>query len=226
MQFCGELLLGNILEQLNEVVYIVDDDFRVRDALSALLHSYGKNVVAFASGQEFLQHERTDDCACLLLDLSMPSMSGLEVQQQVMSRAALPVIFITGRGDVPSTVQAMKGGAIDFLTKPVDEVSLLAAIEGALAKDLLLRAEQNEQDQLRSLYSTLTPREQQVLFLLVRGMLNKQAADQLGITEYTVQVHRGHIMKKFRAKSFAALVTLASKLPTDLVAVPDNNTNT
>jgi FixJ family two-component response regulator len=223
MQVGGGLLLGSIVEQLNEAVYIVDDDFRVREALSALLQSYGKNAVSFASGQEFLQHQRTDDCACVLLDLSMPTMSGLEVQRQVTSRTTLPVIFITGRGDVPSTVQAMKGGAYDFLTKPLDEISLLAAIEAALAKDRALRAEQNEQDRLRSLYTTLTPREQQVLSLIVSGMLNKQAAGQLGITEYTVQVHRGHIMKKLRTKSFAALVTLVRKLPTDLVSVPNNN---
>jgi FixJ family two-component response regulator len=223
MRVGGGLLLGSIVEQLNEAVYIVDDDFRVREALSALLRSYGKNAVSFASGQEFLQHQRTDDCACVLLDLSMPSMSGLEVQRQVTSRTTLPVIFITGRGDVPSTVQAMKGGAYDFLTKPLDELSLLAAIEAALAKDRALRAEQNEQDRLRSLYTTLTPREQQVLSLIVSGMLNKQAAGQLGITEYTVQVHRGHIMKKLRTKSFAALVTLVRKLPTDLVSVPNNN---
>jgi FixJ family two-component response regulator len=223
MQVGGGLLLGSIVEQLNEAVYIVDDDFRVREALSALLQSYGKNAVTFASGQEFLQHQRTDDCACVLLDLSMPSMGGLEVQRQVMSRTALPVIFITGRGDVPSTVQAMKGGAHDFLTKPLDELSLLAAVEAALAKDRALRAEQTEHDRLRSLYTTLTPREQQVLSLIVSGMLNKQAAGQLGITEYTVQVHRGHIMKKLRTKSFAALVTLVRKLPTDLVSVPNNN---
>jgi FixJ family two-component response regulator len=209
------------MEQLKEVVYILDDDYRVRESLSALLHAYGKNVVLFASGQEFLQYQRIDDCACLLLDLSLPTMNGLEVQQ-ALSRAALPVIFITGRGDVPSTVQAMKGGAIDFLTKPLDEVSLLAAIDAALAKDRLLRAEQNEQAQLRSLFMTLTPREQQVLCLLVTGMLNKQAAGELGITEYTVQVHRGHIMKKLRTKSFAALVQLAGKLPTDLVSGPNN----
>jgi FixJ family two-component response regulator len=209
------------MEQLKEVVYILDDDYRVRESLSALLQAYGKNVVLFASGQEFLQYQRIDDCACLLLDLSLPIMNGLEVQQ-ALSRAALPVIFITGRGDVPSTVQAMKGGAIDFLTKPLDEVSLLAAIDAALAKDRLLRAEQNEQAQLRSLFMTLTPREQQVLCLLVTGMLNKQAAGELGITEYTVQVHRGHIMKKLRTKSFAALVQLAGKLPTDLVSGPNN----
>ncbi len=204
-------------------MYIVDDDFRVRESLSALLHAYGKQVIPFASGQEFLQHQRQDDCACVLLDLSMPSMSGLEVQQQVMSRAAMPVIFITGRGDVPSTVQAMKGGAIDFLTKPLDETRLLAAIEAALARDRQLRAEQQEQAQLRSLYTSLTPREQQVLFLLVNGMLNKQAAGELGITEYTVQVHRGHIMKKLRAKSFAALVQLASKLPADLIPTTNHH---
>ena len=211
------------MEQPDEVVYLVDDDFRVRDSLSALLHSHGRKVVPFGSGQEFLQHQRTDDCACLLLDMSMPAMSGLEVQQQVMARAALPVIFITGRGDVPTTVQAMKGGAIDLLTKPLDEASLLAAITAALAKDRLARAKQHEEAQLRSLYASLTPREQQVLSLLAGGMLNKQAAGHLGITEYTVQVHRGHIMKKLRAKSFAALVKLASKLPTDLVSVPNNN---
>jgi FixJ family two-component response regulator len=211
------------MEQLKEVVYIVDDDYRVRESLSALLRAYEKNVVLFASGQEFLQYQRTDDCACLLLDMGLPSMNGLEVQQQAMSRTALPVIFITGRGDVPSTVQAMKCGAIDFLTKPLDEVSLLAAIDAALAQDRLLRAAKNEQAQLRSLYVTLTPREQQVLYLLADGMLNKQAAGCLGITEYTVQVHRGHIMKKLQAKSFAALVKLASKLPTDLVSCPNNN---
>ncbi|GGC85984.1 response regulator transcription factor [Undibacterium terreum] len=211
------------MEQLKEMVYIVDDDYRVRESLSALLQAYGKNVELFSSGQEFLQYQRQDDCACLLLDLSLPNMSGLEVQQQAMSRAALPVIFITGRGDVPSSVQAMKGGAIDFLTKPLDEVSLLAAIDAALAKERLLRSEQNEQAQLRSLYRTLTPREQQVLSLLVKGMLNKQAAGCLGITEYTVQVHRGHIMKKLRTKSFAALVQLASRLPIDLIPSPTNN---
>jgi FixJ family two-component response regulator len=210
------------VEQVNEVVYIVDDDFRVRESLSALLRSYGKKVVPFASGQEFLQHERTDDCACVLLDLSMPSMNGLEVQQQVTARAALPVIFVTGRGDVPSTVQAMKGGAIDFLTKPLDEVSLLAALEAALARDRLLRAEQIEQARLRLLYTSLTPRERQVLVLLVNGMLNKQAGAELGITEYTVQVHRGHIMKKLRTKSFAALVNLASRMPMDSVSLSNN----
>jgi FixJ family two-component response regulator len=213
-----------IVEQLNEMVYIVDDDFRVRESLSALLRACGREVVPFASGQEFLAYQRTDDCACLLLDLSMPSMNGLEVQREVMAHAALPVIFITGRGDVPSTVQAMKGGAIDFLTKPLDETGLLAAIDAALAKDRLSRAEQNEEARIRSLFTTLTPREQQVLFLLVSGMLNKQAAGHLGITEYTVQVHRGHIMKKLRAKSFAALVKLAGKLPRDLVSAHNNHT--
>lgn len=205
------------MEQLKEVVYIVDDDHRVRESLSALLRAYEKNVVLFASGQEFLQYQRMDECACLLLDLSLPSMNGLEVQQETMSRAALPVIFITGRGDVPSTVQAMKGGAIDFLTKPLDEVSLLAAIDAALARDRQLRAEQIERTQRLSLYMTLTPREQQVLCLLVNGMLNKQAAGCLGITEYTVQVHRGHIMKKLQTKSFAAMVTLAGKMRADLM---------
>jgi FixJ family two-component response regulator len=196
----------------NEVVYIIDDDARVREALSSLLRANGRQVQLFTSGQDFLSFPRKDSCACLILDLRMPGMDGLQVQESIAAQTAIPVIFVTGRGDIPSTVTAMKGGAIDFLTKPVDESTLLACIEKALEQDRTLRLAALERDNLLARYRSLTPREQQVLPLLVRGLLNKQAAGELGITEYTVQIHRGHIMRKMEADSFAALVKLASKL--------------
>jgi FixJ family two-component response regulator len=139
-------------------------------------------------------------------------MNGLQVQELIASQTTIPVIFITGRGDIPSTVTAMKGGAMDFLTKPIDESALLAGIERGLDQDRKLRRMAFEQESLLVRYRSLTPREQQVLPLLVRGLLNKQAAGELGITEYTVQIHRGHIMRKMQADSFATLVKLASKL--------------
>jgi len=196
----------------DEVVYIVDDDAGVVDALSSLLRANGKQVQMFTSGQDFLDFERRDSCACLILDLRMPGLNGLQVQKSIAAQTTIPVIFITGRGDVPSTVTAMKGGAVDFLTKPIDESVLLAAIDNALEQDRKLRLVALEQESLLVRYRSLTPREQQVLPLLVRGFLNKQAAGELGITEYTVQIHRGHIMRKMEADSFATLVRLASKL--------------
>jgi FixJ family two-component response regulator len=196
----------------NELVYIVDDDARVREALSSLLRANGKQVQVFMSGQEFLDFQRDDSCACLVLDLRLPGMTGLQVQESIATRATIPVIFITGRGDVPSTVMAMKGGAVDFLTKPIDESALLASIDKALEQNRRLRRVAFEQDSLVARYRSLTPRERQVLLLLARGLLNKQAANELGITEYTVQIHRGHIMRKMEADSFAALVKFASKL--------------
>ena len=196
----------------NEMVYIVDDDASVVDALSSLLRANGKQVQIFTSGQDFLNFERHDLCACLILDLRMPGMNGLQVQESIAAQTTIPVIFITGRGDVPSTVTAMKGGAMDFLTKPIDETALLACIENALKQDRQLRLAAIEQKSLLARYRSLTPREQRVLPLLVRGLLNKQAAWELGITEYTVQIHRGHIMRKMEADSFATLVKLASKL--------------
>jgi FixJ family two-component response regulator len=196
----------------SELVYIVDDDARVREALSSLLRANGKQVQAFMSGQEFLDFQRDDSCACLVLDLRLPGMTGLQVQESIATRATMPIIFITGRGDVPSTVLAMKGGAVDFLTKPIDELALLASIDKALKQHRKLRRVAFEQDSLVSRYRSLTPRERQVLLLLARGLLNKQAANELGITEYTVQIHRGHIMRKMEADSFAALVKFASKL--------------
>ena len=195
-----------------EIIYIVDDDPIVRDALSSLLRSNGKTVRLFRSGTEFLSFKRDDSAACLVLDLKMPGMGGLEVQKVVSARISIPIIFITGRGDIPSTVKAMKGGAVDFLTKPVDETVLLAAIEQALQRDRSARLEASEQADLLARYRSLTPREQEVLPLLVRGLLNKQAAAELGISEYTVQIHRGNIMRKMKADSFAMLVKLATRL--------------
>jgi FixJ family two-component response regulator len=207
----------------NETVYIVDDDPIVRDALSSLLRANGKNVRMFTSGTEFLSFEREDTAACLILDLKMPGMNGLEVQRFVSAKISIPIIFITGRGDIPSTVTAMKGGAVDFLTKPIDETELLTAIEHALERDRIARREAVEHADLLARYRSLTPREQEVLSLVVRGLLNKQAAAELGITEYTVQIHRGNIMRKMKADSFATLVRLAEKLNLQQSIAPTRN---
>jgi len=196
----------------SEIVYVVDDDPVIGEALSSLLRANGKNVLLFTSGTEFLSFRRNDTAACLVLDLKMPGMGGLEVQKAVSAQTSIPIVFITGRGDIPSTVKAMKGGAVDFLTKPVDEAVLLDAVEQALLKDRIARADALKQAELLKLYNSLTPREQELLPLLVRGLLNKQAAAELGITEYTVQIHRGNIMRKMKADSFAALVKMATKL--------------
>src|SRR5580704_2082320 len=200
------------MESADEVVYVVDDDGRVCEALAALLRANGRSVRAFNSGSDFLQAPRLDAVACVILDMRMPGMSGLEVQKLVASESHVPVIFVTGRGDIPSTVLAMKGGAVDFLTKPIDEDALMRAVDMALAKARVIRRETADAELLQTRYQSLTPREQELLPLLARGLLNKQAAGILGITEYTVQVHRGRIMKKMRADSFATLVKQAGKL--------------
>lgn len=200
------------MEPEGEIVYIVDDDPIVRDALSSLLRSNGKNVRLFASGTDFLSYERRDASACLILDLKMPGMNGLEVQKVVSAQPSIPIIFVTGRGDIHSTVKAMKGGAVDFLTKPVDETVLLTAVKHALDKDRIARREAVEQTDLLARYHSLTHREKEVLALLVNGLLNKQAGAELGITEYTVQIHRGNMMRKMKADSFATLVRLTEKL--------------
>jgi FixJ family two-component response regulator len=207
------------VELTNELVYIVDDEANIGDALSTLLRANGKRVRIFTSGQDFVVFTRQDTCACLILDLKMPGLSGLEVQELISAKTSLPVIFLTGRGDIPSTVRAMKGGAIDFLTKPVDEEALLASVDRALQQDRTNRLEAIEHANLLARYQSLTPREREVLPLLVGGLLNKQAAFELGITEYTVQIHRGHIMRKMEADSFATLVKLAGKLRLESTSV-------
>jgi len=211
------------MEPIKEMVYIVDDDPRVREALSSLLRATGKSVRIFTSGKDFLDFQREDSCACLILDLKMPGLGGLEVQRSIASETSIPVIFITGRGDIPSTVTAMKGGAIDFLTKPIDESALLASIEKALQQDRANRKDAIEQAGLVTRYESLTPREREVLPLLANGFLNKQAAFELGITEYTVQIHRGHIMRKMEADSFATLVKLTSRLKLEPTETPNRN---
>jgi FixJ family two-component response regulator len=212
------------MEPTKEMVYIVDDDPRVREALSSLLRATGKSVRIFTSGKDFLGFQREDSCACVILDLKMPGLGGLEVQRSISAKTSIPVIFITGRGDIPSTVTAMKGGAIDFLTKPVDEGALLASVERALQQDRANRRDATDHARLVARYESLTPRERDVLPLLVSGLLNKQAAFELGITEYTVQIHRGHIMRKMEADSFATLVKLAAKLKLEPTGAHNRNT--
>lgn len=212
------------MEPTNELVYVVDDEANVGEALSALLVANGKCVQVFTSGEDFLQFTRRDSCACLILDLKMPRLGGLEVQRLISAKTSIPVIFLTGRGDIPSTVRAMKGGAVDFLTKPVDEEALLASVERALRQDRASRQKAVERARLIARYESLTPREREVLPLLARGLLNKQAAFELGITEYTVQIHRGHIMRKMEADSFATLVKLADKLKLGTASASTRNT--
>lgn len=203
------------MESENELVYVVDDDSRVREALSTLLRANGRDVQTFDSGGEFLDTRRRNVVACLILDMSMPGMNGLEVQKLVSMDSRIPVIFITGRADVPSAILAMKGGAVDFLTKPVDEDALMRTVDAALARAHVLHKEAEAAATLQALYQSLTPREQELMPLLASGRLNKQVAAILGITEYTVQIHRGHIMRKMRADSFTTLVRQASKLQLD-----------
>jgi FixJ family two-component response regulator len=193
------------VESTSELVYVVDADRRVREALAALLRANGRNVQRFNSGEAFLDTPRQDVVACLILEMNMPGMSGLEVQKLVSRDSQIPVIFIAGSGDVPSTVLAMKGGAVDFLTKPLDEDRLMRAVDAAIARAYVLRKEAQEAAALRSFYQSLTPAEQEILPLLAGGLLNRQAAAVLGITEYTVQAHRSHMMRKMQAGSFAAL---------------------
>jgi FixJ family two-component response regulator len=208
----------------NEIVYIVDDETSVGEALSTLLRANGKGVRTFTSGQDFLDCARGDSCACLILDLKMPGMGGLEVQKLISRKTSIPVIFLTGRGDIPSTVRAMQGGAVDFLTKPVDEEALLSSIERALQQDRASRQDALEHAGLVARYESLTPREREVFPLLAKGLLNKQAAFELGITEYTVQIHRGHIMRKMEADSFATLVKLAGKLELETTTASSGKT--
>jgi FixJ family two-component response regulator len=204
------------MRSASELVYVVDDDGRVREALAALLRASGRNVQTFNSGEEFLDTQDQNVVACLILDMRMPGMSGLEVQKLVSRDSQIPVIFITGRADVPSTVLAMKGGAVDFLTKPLDEDALMRAVDAALARAHVLRKEEEDTAALQALHQSLTPREQELLPLLASGRLNKEAAAVLGITEYTVQVHRGNIMRKMQADSFATLVRQASRLQLEI----------
>jgi FixJ family two-component response regulator len=193
-------------------VFVVDDDRRVREALSRLITSAGLAVVTFGSAAEFLEYEKPDAPACLLLDLQIPGMDGLELQQQLAEGDAPPIIFITGHGNIPSTVRAMKAGAVEFLSKPFDDEELLRAIDVAVEQDRQTRRKRSELSELRQRYALLTSREREVLPFVVAGFANKEAAADLGIAENTIAVHRGQITRKMGSRSLAELVRMADKL--------------
>jgi FixJ family two-component response regulator len=194
-------------------VYVVDDDASVRKSVGRLLRTAGLQVEVFASADEFLAHPLSDESACLLLDLKMPGRNGLELQEAlVAARKPIPIVFVTGHGDIAASVRAMKGGAVDFLTKPYSVEELLEAVERAMAKDKRDRREQAQLTELEGRARALTPREAEVLRLVVRGLLNKQVAAELGISEKTVKVHRARVMHKMRADSMADLVRMAGLL--------------
>ena len=195
------------------IVFVVDDDVSVRESLELLIKFAGWQPETFASGAEFLAHPRSATPSCLVLDVSLPDLNGLELQKLIASdRTDMPIIFITGHGDVPMTVQAMKAGAVEFLTKPFDDELLLSAIKHALKRSASVLADQTEIKALRTSYESLTPREQEVLRFVVAGMLNKQIGLKLGISEITVKAHRGKMMQKMKAESLADLVKTAVRL--------------
>jgi FixJ family two-component response regulator len=198
---------------ITPIVFIVDDDVSVRESLELLVRNENWKPETFASAQEFLNHPRKPAPCCLVLDLSLPGLNGLELQKQLsLEPISTPIIFITGYGDVPKTVQAMKAGAVEFLTKPLDYEALVSAIRNALQRSRIALAQGSEMQELRDRYTSLTHREQQVMGLVVSGLLNKQVGGELGISEITVKAHRRQVMQKMKANSLADLVRMASKL--------------
>jgi FixJ family two-component response regulator len=200
------------MADVTPVVFVVDDDISVRESLELLITSAGWRPETFASAQEFLSCPRIDVPCCVVLDVRMPGLNGLELQQQLAERTDMPIIFITGYVDVPMTVRAMKAGAIEFLTKPVNDDVLLEGIRQAIERSRAALRERSEMQALRSCYASLTPREREVMALVVAGLLNKQVGGELGISEITVKAHRGQVMRKMKADSLADLVTMAARL--------------
>jgi FixJ family two-component response regulator len=195
------------------VVFVVDDDVSVRESLEALIRCAGWRPETFASAQDFLARPRVRAPGCLVLDVSLPGLSGLGLQERIAAdRMELPIIFITGHGDIPMTVQAMKGGAVEFLTKPFGDAALLSAIRQALERSRTVLDEEAELLALRARYDALSPREREVMALVVAGLLNKQVGGELGISEITVKAHRGQVMRKMKADSLASLVRMAAQL--------------